>query len=87
MPKLLNSDFLFKYIKPALIFILAGLCEIGGGYIVWLWIRENNPMSVGLLGFLILAFYGIIATWQPVNFARTYATYGGVFIVMSLVWA
>lgn len=87
MLKLLNSDFLFKYLKPALIFIFAGLCEIGGGYLVWLWLRENKPMSVGLLGFLILAFYGIIATWQPANFARTYATYGGVFIVMSLVWA
>ncbi|MCR1795935.1 YnfA family protein [Leptospira sp. id769339] len=49
-------------------FILAGLCEIGGG-------------------FLILSLYGLVATWQPANFARTYATYSGVFIVMSLVWA
>ena len=31
--------------------------------------------------------YGIVATLQPYNFGRTYATYGGVFIVMALFWA
>ena len=24
-------------------FLLAGLCEIGGGYLVWLWLREEKP--------------------------------------------
>lgn len=24
-------------------FILAGLCEIGGGYLIWLWLKEGNP--------------------------------------------
>ncbi len=66
-----------KIIKTASIFILAGFCEIGGGYLIW----------VGILGFIILGLYGIVATFQPANFARTYATYGGVFIVMSLLWA
>jgi small multidrug resistance family-3 protein len=31
--------------------------------------------------------YGVVATLQPANFGRVYATYGGVFIVMSLLWA
>ena len=38
-------------------------------------------------GGFILALYGVVATLQTSNFARVYATYGGVFIVMSLVWA
>ncbi|CAH8281908.1 conserved hypothetical protein [Mariniflexile fucanivorans] len=29
----------------------------------------------------------IVATFQTQNFARVYATYGGVFIVMSLLWS
>ncbi|WP_187148054.1 YnfA family protein [Leptospira biflexa] len=87
MLKLLNSELFLIYLKPTLIFILAGLCEIGGGYLVWLWIRENKSIGIGLLGFIILGFYGLVATWQPANFARTYATYGGTFIVMSLAWA
>ena len=73
--------------KSILIFILAGLCEIGGGYLVWLCLKEGKPTWYGLLGGFILAFYGVVATWQTENFARVYATYGGVFIIMSLLWA
>jgi small multidrug resistance family-3 protein len=74
-------------IKTFLIFILAGLCEIGGGYLVWLWLKEGKPFWYGLLGGIILALYGVVATWQTSNFAKVYATYGGVFIIMSLLWA
>jgi small multidrug resistance family-3 protein len=24
-----------------LFFLIAGLCEIGGGYLVWLWLRDE----------------------------------------------
>lgn len=70
-----------------MLFILAGFCEIGGGYLVWLWLKQNKPVYYGIIGAIILAFYGIVATFQTNNFARTYATYGGIFIVMSLLWA
>lgn len=30
--------------KSLLIFILAGLCEIGGGYLVWLWMKADKPL-------------------------------------------
>ena len=30
--------------------------------------------------------YGIIPTFQPAHFGRVYAAYGGVFIVLSLLW-
>lgn len=74
-------------IKSTLIFLLAGLCEIGGGYLVWLWLREGKPFWYGIAGAAVLALYGVVATLQPANFARTYATYGGFFIVLSLLWA
>ena len=74
-------------VKSLFIFFLAGLCEIGGGYLVWLSIKEQKPLWYGILGGIILIGYGIVATFQTANFARTYATYGGIFIVMSLLWA
>jgi small multidrug resistance family-3 protein len=74
-------------LKTLLIFLLAGICEIGGGYLVWLWLREDKPLWYGILGGFILAFYGVVATWQPAGFGRTYATYGGIFIALSLLWA
>lgn len=69
------------------LFVLAGLCEIGGGYLVWLWLKENKPLWFGILGAAVLILYGIVATWQTANFGRVYATYGGIFIVMALLWA
>ena len=76
-----------EFIRTAIIFIMAGLCEIGGGYLVWLWLREGKPLGYGITGGIILALYGVIATFQTSNFAKVYATYDGVFIVLSLLWA
>jgi small multidrug resistance family-3 protein len=74
-------------IRSIVIFILAGLCEIGGGYLIWLCIKEGRPMYFAFLGGIMLALYGVVATLQTANFARVYSTYGGVFIVMSLIWS
>ncbi|GIW46794.1 MAG: hypothetical protein KatS3mg078_0671 [Deltaproteobacteria bacterium] len=73
-------------IKSSILFILAGICEIGGGYFVWLWLREHKTPVLGLLGGLILFLYGVIPTFQPAHFGRVYAAYGGVFVVLSLLW-
>jgi small multidrug resistance family-3 protein len=69
------------------IFILAGLAEIGGGYLIWLWLREGKPFYLGVLGGFTLALYGVIATFQTFpSFGRVYAAYGGVFIFLSVLW-
>ena len=68
------------------LFVLAGLCEIGGGYLIWLWLREGKPIIYALAGAVILIAYGIIPTFQPAHFGRVYAAYGGMFIVLSLLW-
>jgi small multidrug resistance family-3 protein len=68
------------------LFILAGLCEIGGGYLIWLWIREGKGFEYAALGAVILILYGIIPTLQTENFGRVYAAYGGIFIVLALLW-
>ncbi|MBP1617724.1 MAG: rane protein ynfA [Bacteroidetes bacterium] len=76
------------YILQSLaVFFLAGICEIGGGYLIWLSLKCDKPWWFAVLGGLILAFYGIVATWQTANFGRVYATYGGIFVVMSILWA
>lgn len=74
-------------LKSVSLFLLTGLCEIGGGYLVWLTLRGGKPIGYALMGFLVLAIYGMIPTFQESNFGRTYASYGGFFILMSLFWA
>ena len=55
------------------LFLLAALAEIGGGYLVWLWIRQKKRLIFGIVGGIILFTYGIIPTLQPSNFGRVYA--------------
>jgi small multidrug resistance family-3 protein len=74
--------------RSMLLFVLAGLCEIGGGYLVWLWLREGRSVWLGAAGGLILFLYGVLPTLQPAGapFGRIYAAYGGIFVVLSLAW-
>lgn len=73
--------------QSILFFLLAGLAEIGGGYLVWLWLREGKPLWYGLAGAAVLVAYGVIPTLQPEpSFGRVYAAYGGIFIALSLLW-
>ena len=68
------------------LFVLAGLCEIGGGYLVWNWWRNGASWPVGFAGALVLVVYGIVPTYQSAHFGRVYAAYGGVFVLLSLAW-
>jgi drug/metabolite transporter superfamily protein YnfA len=62
--------------KSIFCFLLAGLCEIGGGYLVWLWLREEKSVGLAVIGAVVLFLYGVIPTLQPANFGRVYAAYG-----------
>lgn len=73
--------------QAIILFILAGLTEIGGGYLIWQWVREDKPMWYGILGAIVLVVYGVIPTFQKFpSFGRVYAAYGGVFIILALLW-
>jgi small multidrug resistance family-3 protein len=69
-----------------ILFVVAALCEIGGGYLIWQWWRNGQPWPIGLLGAVVLVAYGIVPTYQPAHFGRTYAAYGGIFVALSLIW-
>lgn len=50
--------------------------------------REGKDVWYGIIGAIVLILYGVIPTLQPqnANFGRVYATYGGIFIALSLLW-
>lgn len=49
-------------------------------------LKGRQALVAWCLGGLILIGYGVVATWQPANFGRVYAAYGGIFIVMAIIW-
>jgi small multidrug resistance family-3 protein len=73
-------------LRSIVLFIVAGLCEIAGGYMIWIWLREGRGVEYAVLGAILLVLYGLIPTLQNADFGRVYAAYGGVFIVLSLIW-
>ena len=74
--------------RSTFLFLAAGLLEIGGGYLVWLWLREGRAPALGVVGFAALAAYGVVPVFQPAEhpFGRVYAAYGAVFIILSVFW-
>lgn len=72
--------------RSVVLFVVAGLFEIGGGWLMWKWLREQWAVGWGLLGAAILIMYGIVPTLQHAHFGRVYAVYGGFFIVLALLW-
>ncbi|MFT8314571.1 MAG: YnfA family protein [Clostridium sp.] len=75
-------------LKSIFYFVLAGVFEIGGGYLIWMWLRDGKSIWYGLAGALSLIIYGVVPTLQPTSssFGRVYAAYGGIFIVLSILW-
>ncbi|MBD2498101.1 YnfA family protein [Nostoc sp. FACHB-280] len=72
--------------KSLIYFVWTGLFELGGCYLIWLWLKQDQSFWLGILGGITLVLYGVISTFQPANFGRVYAAYGGVFIVMAMLW-
>ncbi|MDQ0189179.1 small multidrug resistance family-3 protein [Alicyclobacillus cycloheptanicus] len=73
-------------VRAIFLFFLAGFAEIGGGYLIWQWLKNGKPLWVGIIGAVIMILYGVLATRQEFSFGRTYAAYGGIFIAMAVLW-
>ena len=57
-------------LRSIALFVLAGVCEIGGGWMMWKCLRDNRPGWWGFVGALMLMLYGVIPTFQPSHFGR-----------------
>ena len=78
---------MLEILRSLFLFLLAGLAEIGGGWLIWQWLREGRGLLLGVVGGIVLVLYGVIPTLQSEPaFGRVYAAYGGVFIVLSILW-
>nr|WP_047167677.1 YnfA family protein [Sphingomonas sp. Y57] len=69
------------------VFVAAALCEIGGCFAFWAWLRlGKSPLwAAGGVGLLIL-FAWLLTRVESAAAGRTFAAYGGVYICASLGW-
>jgi len=69
------------------IYALAAVAEIAGCFAFWAWLRLGKSIYWILPGITSLTIFAILLTRIDLIFAgRTFAAYGGVYIVASLLW-
>lgn len=68
-------------------FFLAAFAEIAGCFAFWAWLRLGKTYLWAIPGIMSLVFFAWVLTRVDVDFAgRTYAAYGGIYIMSSLIW-
>lgn len=73
--------------KSIIWYLVAGLCEIGGCFAFWAWLRlHKSPLWVipGILSLIVFALS--LTRIDTASAGRAYAAYGGIYIVCSLLW-
>jgi small multidrug resistance family-3 protein len=70
-----------------LVYAGAAVAEIAGCFAFWAWLRLGKTVFWLILGMGSLALFAYLLTLVEGDAAgRAYATYGGIYIVASLVW-
>jgi len=70
-----------------LVFVGAAVAEIAGCFAFWAWLKLGKSPWWAVPGMLSLALFAYLLTLVDSDHAgRSYATYGGVYIVAALVW-
>ena len=68
-------------------YAIAAVAEIIGCFAFWVWLRLDKSVYWILPGIVFLIVFAVLLTRINSMFAgRTFAAYGGVYIVASLLW-
>ena len=68
-------------------YAIAAVAEIIGCFAFWAWLRLDKSVYWILPGIISLIVFAVLLTRINSMFAgRTFAAYGGVYIVASLLW-
>lgn len=77
---------MFEITKIAFLFALTAVAEIIGCYLPWLVLKQGKSSWLLLPAALSLSVFTWLLTLHPTAAGRTYAAYGGMYIVVALVW-
>lgn len=68
------------------LFLVTAAAEIGGCYLVYLWLRQGESAWLLAPAAASLALFAFLLTLHPAAAGRTYAAYGAVFIAAAIGW-
>lgn len=77
---------MMELLKVSALFALTAVMEIVGCYLPWLVLHQGKPVWLLLPAAVALAVFAWLLTLHPAAAGRTYAAYGGMYIVVALAW-
>ena len=73
-------------LKTLILFCITAIAEIVGCYLPYLWLRESRSVLLLLPAAAALAIFAWLLTLHPATAGRVYAAYGGVYVVVAILW-
>lgn len=77
---------MFDFLRVTGLFIVTAIAEIIGCYLPWLVLTQGRPTWWLLPAAASLAAFAWLLTLHPSAAGRTYAAYGGIYVVVALIW-
>lgn len=77
---------MMDFIRVTGLFFVTAVAEIVGCYLPWLVLTHGRPVWWLLPAAVSLAAFAWLLTLHPSAAGRTYAAYGGVYVVVALIW-
>ena len=75
-----------ELIKLTGLFAITAVAEIIGCDLPWLVLRQDKSAWLFLPAIVSLLLFAWLLTLHPTAAGRTYAAYGGMYIVVALIW-
>ena len=73
-------------VKTFSLFFVTALSEILGCYLPYLWLKEGKTPWLLVPAALFLALFAWLLSLHPTAAGRVYAAYGGVYILVAILW-
>jgi small multidrug resistance family-3 protein len=67
------------------LFLLTALAEIGGCYLVFLWMKGGRSALYLAGAAMLLGLFAWLLSFHP-SAGRAYAAYGGVYVASAVLW-
>ncbi len=77
---------MLDFLRITGLFFITAVAEIVGCYLPWLVMTQGRTRWLLLPAALSLAAFAWLLTLHPSAAGRTYAAYGGVYVVVALLW-
>lgn len=77
---------MLDFARVTALFGITALAEIVGCYLPWLVLTQGRSPWLLLPAAACLALFAWLLTLHPSAAGRTYAAYGGVYVVTALLW-